>query len=167
MTTKLQMKHPINCTPEQFWEWVHFGGFNQVMYSEIFNYGFRTLEDDKPSGKRMTHVTPVVETAPKALIKVFGNSVSFEEHGQLDRSSDPWVYRFRVKPGTFEKKIQISGQLIMTPREGGSWREVDFDIDCSIFGVGGIFERFVKAEINKSYDQSAEFTNEFIARRHG
>ncbi len=163
-------RHEIHCTPAEFWEKIHFGGFNQAMYDRL-GYGYEVLEDDPESGKRRSHITPVVD-APAVLVKALGESVSFEERGQLHRDAedDPAKHRyeFDVIPAVFPNKIKINGHMTVEPKgDDRCWRCVQFNVGCTIFGIGGIFEHFVVKEIQKNYDESARFTNDYLAGRLG
>ncbi|MEM9068054.1 MAG: DUF2505 family protein [Myxococcota bacterium] len=159
-------RHEISCTPAEFWEKIHLGGFNRAMYDRL-GYGYDIIEDNLETGVRKTHITPVVD-APAVLVKALGESVSFEEHGQLHFGANgdgaANRYEFTVLPGVFPKKIKISGKMTTDPStEGKCFRVVEFNIGCTIFGIGGIFERFVSKEIQKNYDDSAGFTNDYLA----
>ena len=165
---EFRVRHEVNCTPGEFWDKIHFGGFNRAMY-EMLEFGYQVLEDDPTSGVRKTHITPVVD-APKVLVKALGESVSFEEHGQLQRgdAAGDNRYEFTVLPGVFPKKIHISGVMFTEPNgDSKCWRNVDFKVGCTIFGIGGIFEHFVSKEIQKTYEESAGYTNQFLKGTFG
>ncbi len=155
------VRHPIECTPDVFWERIHLGGFNQHMYDRL-GYGYECLVDDHETGVRKTHITPVVD-APKILVKALGESVSFEEHGVLHREPSGTRYEFNVIPGVFPKRISISGQMTTEPNgPDGCFRVVEFNIGCTIFGIGKIFESFVSKEITKNYEDSWGYTNAYL-----
>lgn len=165
---EFRVRHEVNCTPGEFWDKIHFGGFNRAMYT-MLEFGYQVIEDDPASGVRKTHITPVVD-APKVLVKALGESVSFEEHGQLVRGGDASGnrYEFKVLPGVFPTKIHIGGAMFIEPNGSSkSWRNVDFKVGCTIFGIGGVFEHFVSKEIQKTYDESAKYTNDFLEGKFG
>ncbi|HJK94892.1 MAG TPA: DUF2505 domain-containing protein [Polyangiaceae bacterium LLY-WYZ-15_(1-7)] len=159
------MRHDVDCTVDEFWEIIHFGNFNHAMYEDLLGYEYEVIEDDFDSGVRKTHIVPHVD-APKVLVKALGDTVSFEEHGQLHKSDDgSHRYEFNVVPGVFPKKISIAGEMVIEPKGDKAVRVVDFRIGCSIFGIGKIFESFVAKEIQQNYERSAKFTNEYLARK--
>ena len=167
MSRTFTCRHVMNCTPEQFWERVHHNPeFNQELYVDLLGYGYELIEDDRQTGKRRSHIIPKVD-APRALVAALGDSIAFDEHGQLDRSGDAPVYRFNIIPGVWPDKITVRGQMTVPPAgEGKCERVVDFEVGCSAFGIGGLFERFVSKEVEKSYEQSAGFTNAFMAKHY-
>lgn len=160
-------RHQIDCSAEEFWDKVHFGGFNRALYGELLGFGYEILEDDRDSGLRRTKIVPVVD-APRVLLKAFGEKTSFEEQGQFeatDPESQQPKYHFKIVPAAFTDKITIHGAMVIEPiDENRCWRSVTFNIGCRVFGIGGIFEHFVSAEIQRSYVRSAAFTNEYIKR---
>ena len=164
MSRKFTVRHQLECTPEQFWERIHHNpDFNKALYVDDLGYGYKLLKDDRQTGERASHVTPVVD-APAPIRKALGDSVSFEEQGRLERGGTS-VYRFSIVPGVWPDKIHISGAMTAEPAPGGKChRTVAFDVGCTAFGIGGLFERFVQKEVSKAYDQSAVFTNEYLAR---
>ncbi|MCB9604325.1 MAG: DUF2505 family protein [Sandaracinus sp.] len=159
------MRHPINCAAADFWTKLHYGGFNESLFRDHLGFGYEFLEDDQTTGKRKTLVVPKVD-APAVLVKALGEKVSFEEHGQLHRDRDPVTYEFHVQPGVFPNKIKINGKMHMeADGPDKCFRVVTFNIECTIFGIGGIFEKFVSAEIQRSYDVSGKYTNEFLQKK--
>lgn len=164
MSRKFTVRHEIACTPEQFWERIHNNpGFNQELYVEKLEYQYELLEDDHETGTRRAHIVPKVN-APLALRKALGDSVAFDENGQFSREGEP-SYTFDIIPGVMASKIKIGGRMTCPPSDNGTcYRVVDFEVGCSIFGIGGLFEKFVSKEVQARYEDSAEFTNTFLKK---
>ena len=144
MSRTFTCRHEMDCTPEQFWERIHHNPqFNQELYVDLLGFGYELIEDNRETGARRSHIVPKVD-APKALIKALGDSVSFDEHGAVDRSGPAPVYRFNIIPGVWPDKITVGGQMTVPEAPGGKCvRVVDFEVGCSVFGIGGLFERLV------------------------
>ena len=166
MSRQFTCRHEIDCTPEEFWERIHHNPeFNQALYVDSLGFGYELLEDDPETGRRRSHIVPKVD-APKALVKALGDSVSFDEVGQISTEGGR-SYTFNIVPGVMPTKIKIGGTMTVPPAENGKcYRVVDFQVGCTIFGIGGLFERFVSKEVMRSYDESAEFTNEFLKKNY-
>ena len=45
---------------------------------------------------------------------------------------------------------------------GQSDRVASFDIEVKIFGIGGMFEKFLEKTMNENYKKAAEFTNQWL-----
>jgi hypothetical protein len=166
MSRTFTVRHEIACTPEQFWERIHNNpAFNQELYVEKLEYQYELLEDDRETGKRRAHIVPKVN-APLALRKALGDSVAFDENGQFSREGET-SYTFDIIPGVMASKIKIGGRMTCPPSdEGTCYRVVDFEVGCSIFGIGGLFEKFVSKEVQARYEDSAEFTNTFLKKHY-
>ena len=59
-------------------------------------------------------------------------------------------------------KITSSGTFSFRADGNGVVRRVDGDVKVAIFGVGGLVERGIIADVEKSYAQAAEFTQRWI-----
>jgi len=163
MSRKFTVRHELGCTPDEFWERVHNNpAFNQELYVEKLDYEYELIESDPVTGKRRAHIVPKVN-APLALRKALGDSVAFDEEGQLTGEGPRRAYTFDIIPGVMPSKIKIGGKMTCPPADNGRcYRVVEFEVGCSIFGIGGLFERFVAKEVEARYEDSAAFTNEFL-----
>jgi hypothetical protein len=166
MSRKFTVRHEIDCTPEQFWERIHHNPeFNQALYVETLGYQYDLLEDDPETGIRKSHIVPKVN-APLALRKALGDTVAFDENGKFSSAGEK-SYTFDIVPGVMPSKIKIGGTMTCPPADDGKCiRVVEFEVACSIFGIGGLFERFVSKEVQARYEDSAEFTNTFLKERY-
>lgn len=159
-------RHEIVVNAEGFWKHIHESTeFLEALYHKHLEFEYEVLENDPSKGIRKTYITPKVD-APKAIVKVMGDSISFSEHGQLAEVGAPAEtrrYNFRVIPNKFADRINITGHMATeTIDDTRCYRVVEFNIDCNIFGIGGILERFVQKEVERSYSQSAEITNTYL-----
>lgn len=150
--------------PDDFWRRVHHAPeFFQALYVDHLDFGYEVLEDDPATGVRRTYITPKVD-APAAIKRVLGDSISFTENGVLKNDADGPRYDFHVVPNKLADKFHISGTLT-TPLAGDVCERVcSFDIKCTIFGIGKLLEGFVQKEVERSYNDSAEFTNRYLGQ---
>lgn len=160
MTRRFTVRHPIDATPDHFWDVVHHGSeFMRALYVDQLGYGYEVRENNRETGVRRTYITPKVD-APAAIVRVMGDSVSFEESGKLGPGPR---YTFEIVPNKFADKISISGAMVAEARGSEKCdRIVEFTVKCTIFGIGGLLERFIEKEIVRGYDDSAGFTNDFL-----
>ena len=166
MATNVDLRHPIDCSEDEFWDQVHFSReFNDALFVDFLGYGYEIIEKDDEKGIRKVKVTPKVDL-PKAIAKVLGPTVAFKENGQLAVEDGKRIYRFTVIPGVFSEKISIKGHMTTEPSgEDRCVRVVHFDFTCGIFGIGKIVEHFSAKEIEASYQQSWKFTNDFLKKK--
>ena len=56
-----RVRHEVNCTPGEFWDKIHFGGFNRAMY-DMLEFGYQVhRRRPRDAVVRKTHITPVVD----------------------------------------------------------------------------------------------------------
>lgn len=160
-----ECRHAMIVNADRFWELIHHStDFLEALYIEYLDFQYEVLEDDKETGVRRTYITPKVD-APKAIVKVMGDSISFTENGQLHRLESGRRYDFEVVPNKFADKIKISGNMTTNPVSDTSCeRVVKFDVSCTIFGIGKLLEGFIQKEVQRSYVQSAAITNDYLKK---
>ncbi|MEM1413948.1 MAG: DUF2505 family protein [Myxococcota bacterium] len=163
---KFTVRHTIDCTPDRFWEAVLWDpAFNQALYGDLLGYGYAIRKNDPEGGVREATITPKVDL-PGPIKRVIGESIGFDENGTMQGSGDTRKYTFHVVPHTFANKISVNGFMEVPPAgEGKCTRIVHFEVGCTIFGIGKLVETFASKEIERSYDQSAEFTNTYLKRQ--
>ncbi len=163
---KFTVRHQIACTPDRFWEAILWDpAFNQALYGDLLGYGYSVRKNDIENGVREATITPKVDL-PGPIKKVIGESIGFDENGRMEGEGDARVYRFHVVPHTFSNKISVRGHMEVPPLGADKChRIVHFEVGCTIFGIGKLVETFASKEVERSYDQSAEFTNSYLARQ--
>ena len=151
---------------ERFWELIHYStDFIESLYVDFLDFGYKTLEDNPETGVRRSYITPKVD-APKAIVKVLGDSISFTENGVLKKTDAGNRYEFEVVPNKFAEKIKIGGHMITDAiSDDRCSRVVTFNVSCTFFGIGKMLEGFIQKEIQRSYTESANYTNEYLAKK--
>ena len=102
---------------------------------------------------------------PSALKSVVGEGAGYEEKGVLDRASNR--YTAEVTPNRLAEKISVRVEL-STVADGPNRckRIAKGSVNVKIFGVGGLLEKKMIGDLEKSYSKSAEFTNEFVKEKN-
>ena len=71
--------------------------------------------------------------------------------------------RWTLEPALLADRIHGAGDFVFSAVPGGTRRVVAGELTINIFGLGGLAERAVVAEVERSYDAAARFTNAFVA----
>ena len=159
-----EVRHEMIVGSERFWQLIHHETeFIRSLYVDFLDFGYEVLEDNKETGVRRTYITPKVD-APKAIKRVMGDSISFTENGQLVEDAEDYRYEFTVVPNKFADKIKIYGAMRAHPIGEKCERSVTFNVKCTIFGIGKLLEGFIQKEIQRSYMESAAYTNTYLKR---
>lgn len=163
-----RVEHTFNCSEETFWSKIFFDDeYNRQLFSERLKFShWREAKREERDGKihRVVEAAPPVGDLPAALKAVVGEGVGYEERGVFDKAARR--YTVEVVPNRLADKIQV--RVEMTTQADGPERckrIVRGQVSAKIFGVGGLLEKKLIADMEKSYSKSAEFTNAYIAQK--
>jgi hypothetical protein len=76
--------------------------------------------------------------------------------------------RWRVVPSVFSSKVDASGTLAFEPVDhdpGAVRRAVRGQVAISVLGVGGLAEKWVVGEVQRSYADASVFTRRYLDQR--
>lgn len=163
---EFRVEHTFNCSEETFWSKIFFDpAYNSSLFSKRlkFSHWQETKREESPDKiVRVIEASPPMGDVPAALKSLVGDGVRYEERGVFERASKR--YTVDVVPNRLADKIQVRIQI--TTQAAGPdrvIRRVNGTVQAKIFGVGGILEKKLIADLEKSYSKSAEFTNQWIA----
>lgn len=123
----------------------------------------RALERfDEHDGRihRAVRVGPDREIPPAAQAVLGGKRLDYTEHIDYVRGAYEGVWR--TVPSLMPDKVQCAGAFRFVAVPGGVRRVVEGDIVVRLFGVGGIVEKVIVGDVERSYAQAAEFTQRWI-----
>lgn len=165
---ELRVDHIFNCSEESFWTKVFFEEeYNRKLYSERLKFShWREIKREEKDGKvhRVIEASPPIGDLPAALKTVIGDNVRYEERGVYDPAKRQ--YTVDVVPSRLADKIQVHVE-ISTRADGPDRckRFVHASVSAKIFGVGGLLEKKLVADLEKSYRKSAEFSNAYLTEK--
>jgi hypothetical protein len=100
---------------------------------------------------------------PAPVAKLLGNRrLTYTE--ELEYEVGRWHGTWRIVPTVLADTIAIGGTLDFEAVPGGVKRILAGAIDVSLFGLGGLVEKVLVANVEKSYGDAAAFTNQWIRR---
>jgi hypothetical protein len=120
------------------------------------------LKEDQGQVERQVRVTPDREI-PAPAAKVMGSSrISYVETltYTLGSGRGQWSTASSVLPD----KIESFGNLAITQVGNAVVRRVTGQITVRIFGLGKVVERFIVADVVRSYAEAARFTEAYVQR---
>lgn len=163
-----RVEHAFNCSEETFWTKIFFDDeYNRRLFSERLKFSaWRELQREERDGKiyRTIEAAPPIGDLPGALKAVVGDNAGYQEKGVFDRAKR--LYSVEVIPNRLADKINIKLQMTTTPDgDERCRRQVTGSVAAKIFGVGGMLEKKLIADMEKSYEKSAAFTNAFLAEK--
>lgn len=165
---EVHIEHIFNCSEDTFWDKVFWDdGYNDRMFSEALKFPVhdRVRQDDKGDTiERVIDVVPKLGDMPAALKKVIGEGVGYREDGVFDKKTRH--FKVKITPNKLSDKMTITGEFFTEPAGDGKCKRV---FNCTavakIFGVGGMLEKRIMADMQQSYDTAAKFTNQYLKEK--
>ncbi|HET9955493.1 MAG TPA: DUF2505 family protein [Polyangiaceae bacterium] len=165
-----RVEHTFNCSEDTFWSKVFLDEeYNRKLFLERLKFSaWREASREERDQKlhRVVEAAPPMGEVPAALKAVIGDNAGYQERGVLDRAAHR--YTVEVVPNRLADKIQVKLEMITVADPSSPERckrTVKGSVTAKIFGVGGLLEKKIIADLEKSYSKSAEFTNQFIAEK--
>lgn len=165
MAERIRIEHDIDCTEEAFWKLFLDADYNKALFRDYLKFPrWEVVRNEDRGGilHRTVEVEPFVGELPGPIKKVVGDNISYREVGELDLARRR--YALQVIPGRLADKLKVSGEqsTAASTSEGRCRRIFTATVEVKIFGVGGLIEKRIAADLQKSYDLSAKFTNRYI-----
>lgn len=119
------------------------------------------FEDQPERVHREVKVAPDRQI-PGPVAKVLGGA-RIEYTEIVDYSKPSHRGTWKTVSSLLTDKVDAKGNLTFRAEGSGVVRVVDGEIKVGIFGLGGVVEKFIVEDVEKSYERAAEFTRKWIA----
>lgn len=154
----------------------HFAGLTQAQYEELyfdedFNIALckevglaRTLlRRDVTAGKLRREVKVGADREiPPTVAKILGaNRIEYTE--TIDYTFGTFRGTWSTLSSLMTEKVDSRGTFAFGASGGGVTRTIEGDVTVKITLVGGMIEKFIVADVEKSYEKAAEFTRRWLA----
>jgi Protein of unknown function (DUF2505) len=163
-----RIEHVFECSEETFWTKLFFDEeYNRKLFKETLKFPVwkELSRADKGSTiERVVEASPPIGDLPGALKAIVGDSAGYEERATFDKASHRC--RIQVVPNRLSDKVSVSVEM-WTEALGDKRckRLVKANATAKIFGVGGLLEKKLLSDLERSYEKSAAFTNAFVAEK--
>ncbi len=148
--------------------------YEALYFDEVFNEALckavklerKVIKRDLVNGQltRILRISPDREI-PGPMRKVIGaDRIEYTEYIEYKWGSHQAIWR--TESSILPDKVDARGTLGFEARGNGVVRWVEGEVKVKVFGVGGLVERFVVADVEKGYDNAAGFTHKWLAE-HG
>ncbi len=150
---------------------VSLADYERVYFDETFNEAMckavrleRKLVRRDETGGRLVRVVRVApdRQLPAPVAKILGGA-KIEYHEHLDYQLGSYRGSWRTEPSLLVDKIESRGTFGFEARGSSVLRWVEGEVKVKIFGVGSVIERFIVGDVEKSYDDVAAFTRQYLA----
>ena len=160
---KLLVRHTFDCTPERFWQMYWDPEFDAMMREQAAVS--REVLEERREGDvlvRRLRITPERELPAAAATLLGTKKLVYEQENRWDERNN--TLHWRVIPTILPGKLDAAGLFTVKAAPGGCEQVVEGDINVKVMFVGGQIEKFVVAEVGKSYDKTAASCRDWLAR---
>lgn len=162
---KFQVEHRFDGLSVAEYEKIYFDeAFNESLCKTVgLTRTLVSLDDDGKRIRRVVRVAPDREV-PAPVAKVVGsNKLEYTETVEYVWGSGRGTWT--TTPQVMADKVKSSGDFRFAASGSGVTRTVGGEIEVKIFGLGGLVEKFIVADVEKSYDKAAEFTRSWLSSK--
>lgn len=155
----------LDCSENVFWDELFFDEeFNRKLFLEELGFEVWKIVSEKSTDdavERQLDVCPKVGDIPSAVKAVVGESLGYREFGRYDRKRRR--YAVKATSPKLGDRFLVEGEMHTEPLGDARCKRVfTVKVTAKIFGVGGLIEKRVLADMEKSYAQSAGFIGRYL-----
>lgn len=158
----------IDCPPDRFWRLYFDEGFNRDTFVHGLGWEPPTITEfhaDEAEIVRNIAASPKLEVGGK-VAKLIGERLGYREWGRFVR--DTGEFHFRHQTNIFAERLVLAGRMWADPMTGERMRwRTWMTIQCTIPAIGGIIERAVEHNVDKSWPACARYWNRWLAEHPG
>ncbi len=162
-----RIEHVLDCNEDTFWKVFFDLEFNRELFLRELGFeGWNQVSFDETAGRieRVVDVVPKLGDLPGPLKKLVEGGAGYKERDVFDKAKKHMT--IAVQPSVLEGKLSISGvQYTQAAGDGKCRRIHEATVVAKIFGVGSMIENRIIADIRKSYDVAATFTNRWVREK--
>jgi hypothetical protein len=160
-----RIEHTFECDADTFWSEVFFNDeYNQKLFLERLKFERWVVVERTETAdgfRRVIEAVPSVGDLPGPIKALLENGVGYREEGEYSRSKSH--YSVRVTPSSLADRVQVTGQMDVEDLGGGRCRRVYLaDVTARVRFVGGMLEKRILDDIERSYEKSAKFTESWL-----
>jgi hypothetical protein len=168
MAENVRIEHTFACSEDTFWNQLFFDEeYNRRMFVDALRFPmWRELsrEDRGDSVVRVVECEPPLGDLPGPIKSVVGDGLRYREEGKYEKATRR--YTVKVVPSRLADKIHVEGLLVtQTVGEKQCKRVFTASVNVKIFGVGGMVEKRIAADLQRSYDAGARFTAKYLQEK--
>ena len=160
----VRISHVHECSEDTFWQLFFDDEYNRQLFGDALRFPhFEQLEFDETETeiRRVVSATPSVGELPAALKKLVGDGITYEERGVFDKRKKR--FSINIISSKLPDRITVRGTLYTEAiSEIRSRRVFDGTVEARVFGVGGLLEKRLIADLEARYADSARFTNQYL-----
>jgi hypothetical protein len=163
---KRRIEHTFDCEPDTYWDDAFFNPeYNTKLFLERLRFErWEVIEqvDTDDGFRRIIEAVPRVGDLPGPIKSLLKNGAGYREEGEFRRAESR--YTLSVTSKSLGSKLLVTGDMsVQALGDGRCRREYECTVTAKVFGVGGMLERRVLDDWERSYLKAAEFTVQWLS----
>jgi hypothetical protein len=155
----------FDCDPDTFWDRVFFSPeYNRKLFLERLKFEQWEVVSQVETADgfvRTVRATPRVGDLPAPIKALLKNGVGYTERGEYFRSQSR--FSIAITPNSLSDRIKMSAEVRVVPLPGGRCRRTQTTtVEAKVFAVGGVLEKLILDDIEKSYGPSGLLTDQWL-----
>jgi hypothetical protein len=160
---KVSIEHVFAIAPSDY-ATLYFDEPFAIAVNDAVGLERRLLRLDRDAERVVRHI----RSAPRDIPSVFAKLIdgrAFEYFEEIEVDLRTLRGRWRIVPNVFAERVRASGTLDFEDAGGQVRRVVRGEVKIAVPAIGGVVERFVAAEVARSYEVASSFTRTYLERR--
>jgi hypothetical protein len=161
-----RIEHDFECNTDTYWDIFFSPEFNHSLFVERLHFERWeiTSTQETPHGfRRVVEAIPPARNLPGPLKAILKRGTGYREEGEFNRADS--TYRLVAISHSLPEKLVVSGKVHVVSRgENQCRRSYDAVVQAKLFGLGGLLEERVLADVEKSLNRAAEHTAAWLKK---
>ena len=114
--------------------------------------------------RRVTQVVPSRDIPGPVAALMGGGRLEYTEHVEYRAGSMRGTWK--TVPSLMRDKVDSHGTFQFAAEGDAVVRRIEGEVKVKVFGIGGVVERFVVADVERSYADASTFTRGWLSKGH-
>jgi hypothetical protein len=151
-----------NITPDEFWALLLNAQYDKELQPALGVKLRQELERKEDAQKVWRRIRMIPGFPVPAPVQKVLNNVELEYTEESTFHKDRKVLDWSVKPNVMTDRVVARGQVVVTAEGPNVRRVINGEVTVNIFGVGGVIEKLVKDNTERSYEAATRFTMDYL-----
>lgn len=161
-----RISNQFDCSAEEYWDKLFFNPkYNEDLFMgrlKFESWELVSQEETETEIRRIVEaVPPMPEQVPGALKRVISKGIGYREEGVFNKSERR--YTLKAVSHSLPDRLIVTGETTTEPVSETQCQRVHLaHVKAKILGIGGMLEQRVLADMIRSYEKAAKYSNTWI-----
>ncbi len=163
-----RIEHSFPCDSTTYWENFFSAEYNQALFVGRLKFErWEVVErvETEDGFRRVIEAVPRVGDLPGPIKALLKNGAGYREEGEFFRSQGR--YTTHIRSNSLGERLPIEGVMTVEDiGDGRCTRVYLFEVEAKVRLIGGMLEKRVLDDVEKSYGKAAEFTRGWLEQKN-